>query len=63
MEDKLQHTTPELSGGMGPAIRRAMEHHEIRDKFSGVCPELEQMGVTRVEVTNLGLKFVSEGGE
>ena len=58
MEDKLSHTTPELSGGLGPAIRRAMEHHEIRDKFTSICPELEEMGVTRLEVTDLGLQFV-----
>ena len=63
VNDKLRNTAPEMIGGLGPAIRRAMEHHEIRDKFSGVCPELEQMGVTRVEVTDQGLKFVSEGGE
>ena len=63
MEDKLRNTTPEMTRGLGPAIRRAMEQRDIRDKFSGVCPELEQMGVTRVEVTDQGLKFVSEGGE
>ena len=63
MEDKLRNTTPEMTSGLGPAIRRAMEQRDIRDKFSGVCPELEQMGVTRVEVTDQGLKFVSEGGE
>ena len=47
-----------MIGGLGPAIRRAMEHKDIRDKFSGVCPELEKMGVTRLEITDLGLRFV-----
>ena len=58
MKDKLRNTAPEMIGGLGPAIRRAMEQRDIRDKFSGVCPELEEMGVTRLEVTDLGLQFV-----
>ena len=47
-----------MIGGLGPAIRIAMEERGIRDKFSGVCPELEERGVTRVEITVLGLQFV-----
>ena len=58
VEEKLKNTDPEMIGGLGPAIRRAMEERGIRDKLSGVCPELEEMGVTRVEVTDLGLQFV-----
>ena len=58
MEDKLRNTTPEMTSGLGPAIRRAMEQRDIRDKFSGVCPELEERGVTRLEITHLGLQFV-----
>ena len=58
VEEKLRNTTPEIIGGMGPAIRRAMEQREIREKFSGVCPELEEMGVIRLEITDLGLRFV-----
>ena len=59
VESKLIYTTPEKVGGLGPAIRLAMEHTGIRDKFSGVCPELEEMGVTRLEVTDQGLRFVA----
>ena len=58
MNDKLRNTAPEMIGGLGPAIRLAMEEKGIREKFSGVCPELEEMGVTRLEVTDLGLQFV-----
>ena len=43
---------------MARVLLRAMEERGIRDKLSGVCPELEEMGVTRVEVTDLGLQFV-----
>ena len=58
MEDKLGQAAPEMIGGLGPAIRLAMEQRDIRDKFRGVCPELEERGVTRLEVTDLGLRFV-----
>ena len=34
-----------MIGGLGPAIRIAMEERGIRDKFSGVYPEREEMGV------------------
>ena len=47
-----------MIGGLGPAIRLAMEERGIREKFSGVCPELEERGVTRLEITDLGLRFV-----
>ena len=56
--DKLRNTAPDMIGGLGPAIRRALESTVIRGKFSGVCPELQEMGVTRLEVTDLGLQFV-----
>ena len=56
--DKLKNAALEMAGGLGPAIRLAMEERGIRDKLSGVCPELEEMGVTRLEVSDLGLQFV-----
>ena len=58
VELKLRNTEPEMIGGLGPAIRLAMEERGIREKFSGVCPELEERGVTRLEITDLGLQFV-----
>ena len=58
MKEKLKNTAPEMIGGLGPAIRLAMEERGIREKFSSVCPELEERGVTRLEITDLGLQFV-----
>ena len=58
MKDKLRNKAPEMVGGLGPAIRLVMEQRDIREKFSGVCPELEERGVTRLEITDLGLQFV-----
>ena len=58
VEEKLRNSDPEMIGSLGPAIRIAIEYKGIRDKFSGVCPELEARGVTRVEITDLGLQFV-----
>ena len=58
MKDKLRNKAPEMVGGLGPAIRLAMEERGIREKFSGVCPELEERGVTRLDITDLGLQFV-----
>ena len=58
MKDKLTNTAPEMIGGLGPAIRLVMEERGIREKFSGVCPELEERGVARLEITDLGLRFV-----
>ena len=58
MKDKLRNKAPEMVGGLGPAIRLVMEQRDIREKFSGVCPELEERGVTSLEITDLGLRFV-----
>ena len=58
VEEKLFIKAPEMIGGLGPAIRLVMEERGIREKFSGVCPELEERGVTRLEITDLGLQFV-----
>ena len=38
MKEKLLIKAPEMIGGLGPAIRLAMEEKGIREKFSGVCP-------------------------
>ena len=58
MKEKLRNKAPEMVGGLGPAIRLVMEQRDIREKFSGVCPELEEMSVSRLEITDLGLQFV-----
>ena len=48
---------------LGPAIRLVMKHPKIRGKYNSIHPDLEEMGITGVEVTDQGFKFVrkSEG--
>ena len=48
--------------GIGSAIREAMNHLSIQDKFSGIHPRLQELGYIRIEVTDTGFTFVARNG-
>ena len=44
--------------GMGKAIKMVIEYRTLRGKFDSVHPDLERIGIPRVDVTDEGFKFV-----
>ena len=45
---------------LGAAIKEIINYHPIRGKFSSVHPDLGAEGITRVEVGEEGLHFISD---
>ena len=45
---------------LGAAIKEIMHYKTIRGKFSSVHPDLAAEGITRVEVGEEGLHFITE---
>ena len=45
---------------LGTAIKEIIQYDTIRGKFSSVHPDLVAEGITRVEVDEEGLHFVSK---
>ena len=45
---------------LGVAIKEIIHHNTIRGKFSSVHPDLAAEGITRVEVGEEGLHFVTK---
>ena len=42
---------------IGTSLERVMRYWTVRDKFNGVHPDLREIGVTRVSVSQQGLVF------
>ena len=42
---------------IGPSMQRVMKYWTVRDKMNSVHQELEEEGVTKIEVTEEGLEF------
>ena len=42
---------------IGTSLERVMRYWTVRDKFNGVHPDLKEIGVTRVSVSQQGLVF------
>lgn len=42
---------------IGTSLERVMRYWTVRDKFNGVHPDLREIGVTRVSVSQQGLEF------
>ena len=42
---------------IGTSLERVMKYWTVRDKFNGVHPDLREIGVTRVSVSQQGLEF------
>ena len=45
---------------LGAALRSVLQHQDIRGKFASVHPDLRAEGVTGVEVTDEGLRFLRD---
>ena len=45
---------------LGAAIKEIIQYKTIRGKFSSVHPDLAAEGITRVEVGEEGLHFISD---
>ena len=45
---------------MGESLDRVMKYWTVRGKFDSVHPELEKIGVQRIEITRTGVKFVGD---
>ena len=62
VNDTLVNTKVDKAAGIGPAIRETMNSLNIRDKFSGIHPRLQELGYIRIEVTDTGFTFVARNG-
>ena len=45
---------------IGESLARVLRYWTVRGKFDSVHPELEKIGVQRIEITATGLKFVGD---
>ena len=45
---------------VGESLLRVLKYWTMRDKFSGVHPELKEIGVIGVKVTKEGLEFLGD---
>ena len=45
---------------LGAAIKEIIQYYTIRGKFSSIHPDLAAEGITRVEVEEEGLHFITE---
>ena len=58
--DRVLRNSKPSSEDLGAALRSVLQHKEIRGQFSSIHPDLEAVGVTGVEVTDLGIRFVRD---
>ena len=45
---------------IGTSLERVMRYWTVRDKFNGVHPDLREIGVTRVSVSEHGIVFETD---
>ena len=45
---------------VGESLLRVLKYWTMKDKFSGVHPELKEIGVTGIKVTKEGLEFLGD---
>ena len=55
----LRHKKIESMEEVGAAIKEIIHFHTIRGKFSSIHPDLADEGITRVEVGEEGLHFMT----
>ena len=60
IQQALMNKSIESMEEVGAAIKEVIHHSTIRGKFSFVHPDLEAEGVTKVEVMEEGLHFISD---
>ena len=54
--DSKKHETADV----GESLARVMKYWSVRGKFDGVHPDLQNIGVQRIEVNRDGLVFVGD---
>ena len=59
VDSVLKNSEPS-SEDLGAALRSVLQYREIRGQFSSIHPDLRAVGVTGVEVTDLGIRFVRD---
>ena len=57
IHDALPNDDPDKIG-LGTAILKALNYYKIRGKFEFIHPQLREIGVTGVKVTNEGFMFI-----
>ena len=57
VQEVLRNSEPS-SEDLGAALRSVLQYREIRGQFSSIHPDLGAVGVTGVEVTDQGIRFV-----
>ena len=60
VKEALRNKSIESMEEVGTAIKEVIQYKTIRGKFSSVHPDLAAEGITRVEVGEEGLHFISE---
>ena len=60
VEEALKNKSIESMEELGPALKEVIQYDTIRGKFSSVHPDLAAEGITRVEVGEEGLHFVTK---
>ena len=59
VKEALRNKKIESMEGVGTAIKEVIHYQTIRGKFSSVHPDLAAEGITRVEVGEEGLHFIT----
>ena len=56
--DRSLQSARYTTADIGPSLQRVLKYWTMRDKFQGIHPALAEKGVTGVEVTDEGLRFL-----
>ena len=62
MSEVFKNKRIESMEEVGAAIKEIIHYQTIRGKFSSVHPDLAAEGITRVEVGEEGLHFITDKG-
>ena len=60
LNDVFSNKTIDSTKDLGSAIKKVIHHGTLRGKFSSVHPDLAAEGITRVEVGEEGLHFITD---
>ena len=63
LNDAFSNKTIDSTKDLGMAIKMIIHYKTIRGKFSSVHPDLAAEGITRVEVGEEGLHFLTKTGK
>ena len=63
INDVLRNKIIDSTENLGPALKKIIHYFTLRGKFSSVEPDLAAEGITRVEVGEEGLHFLTKRGK